>query len=289
MQSMYKVRLMRLNLLAAAVLLMLLALRTEPLSQALLLWLAAAWLAVTAALIEFSHRRPATLPWQLLPSLLLTGMLVSAPEQHALWLWVWPALLMLPQPGWMLLFSMALAGLSWWSLAALLGFEQTLFSGLVLLTLMLVGLARNRQLQPWEATRRARVRLAPDLPLWSAQQLAEDLNRERVRCRREEVHGELMLLQVPRHQLWPMARSLCRLIHGFENCYRLDHRTLAALLLSRDEEQAALRRRSLLQALNQPVKIRFATLEEAGSIGALMQRFEHQQQRLAIEPEPAHG
>ncbi len=98
-----------------------------------------------------------------------------------------------------------------------------------------------------------------------------------------------MLLQVPRHQLWPMARLLCRLIHGFESCYRLDHRTLAALLLSRDEEQATQRRHSLLKALNQPVKLRFATLEEAGSIEALRRRFERQQERLAIEPEPAHG
>ncbi|MBZ0329136.1 hypothetical protein KZO25_02255 [Halomonas sp. ANAO-440] len=289
MQSKYKVGLMRLNLLVAALLLALLAYRTELFASALLLWLAVAWLTVTASLLEFSHRRPATVPWQLLPGLLLAGLLWTDPERHALWIWGWPALLMLPQPRWMLGLTFILAGLTWWSLIGVLGFEQSLFSGLLLLTLMLLGLARNLQLQPQRLASRQRVRLAPGLPLWTAHQLATDLRRERARCRREGVHGELLLLGTSRHQLWPLAQDLCRQTHDFETCYRLNQRTLAALLLSRDQEQARSRRKALLDGLRAPVKARFTTLEVAGSLDEQLARFEQQQNALAIDPEPSHG
>ncbi|KAA0014299.1 hypothetical protein F0A17_01185 [Billgrantia pellis] len=289
MQSKYKVRLMRLNLWAAAALLALLAYLSEPLSSALLLGLASAWLALTAALLEFSHRRPATVPWQILPSLLLAGLLWVDPERHALWLWAWPALLMLPQPGWILTLSCVLAGITWWSLADLLGIEQTLFSGLVLLSLMLLGLARNRHLLPARAAARQRVRLIPGLPLWSAQRLAIDLRRERARCRREGVYGELMLLRAPRHQFWTLAQDLCRLTHQFENCYRLDHRTLAVLLLSRDVHQAQKRRRALLKGLRPSAKVRFTALNAVGALGELLKRFERQSSDFEIEAESAHG
>ena len=283
MQSKYKVGWMRLNLLAAAPLLAILAYRSALTSSALLLWLAVAWLTVTAALLEFSHRRPATIPWQLLPSLLLAGLLWTDPDRHALWIWVWPALLMLPQPGWMLALSIALAALTWWSLYDLWGFEQALLSGLVLLTLMLLGMAHNRQLQPQRLAARQRARLIPGLSLWSAQQLGADLQRERARCRREGVHGELLLIRTPRHQLWSSAQELCRQTHGFENCYRLDHRTLAALLLSRDAEQAAQRRRALLERLRAPAKARFVSLNAAGRLEEQLQRLARQSSALEIE------
>lgn len=289
MQSKYKVGLMRLNLLAAAMLLALLAYQTELFASTLLLWLAVAWLSVTATLLEFSHRRPATVPWQLLPGLLLAGLLWTDPERHALWIWSWPALLMLPQPGWMLGFTFVLASLAWWSLIDILGFEQALFSGLLLLTLMLLGLARNLPLQPLRHASRQRVRLAPGLPLWTAHQLATDLRRERARCRREGVHGELLLLGTSRHLLWPLAQDLCRHTHDFETCYRLNQRTLAALLLSRDPEQASSRRQELLDGLRAPVKARFTFLEVAGSLDEQLARFDKQVSVLAIDPEPDHG
>ncbi|MGQ4880278.1 hypothetical protein ACOJCM_17060 [Billgrantia sp. LNSP4103-1] len=289
MQSKYKVGLMRLNLWAAALLLVVLAYLSEPLSSSLLLVLASGWLIVTASLLEMSHRRPATIPWQLLPSLLLAGLLVVNPERHALWLWVWPALLMLPQPGWVLALSCALAGFTWWNLADLLGPEQTLFSGLVLLPLMLLALARNRHLLPTHAAARQRMRLVPGLPLWSGQQLSHDLRRERARCQREGVHGELMLLRTPRHQLWPLAQNLCRLTHEFENCYRLDHRTLATLLLSRNQEQARGRRQTLLKGLRPNAKVRFIPLSHATSLEELTGRFEHQREDTLIETEHLHG
>ncbi|NIC04448.1 hypothetical protein [Billgrantia bachuensis] len=289
MQSKYKVGLMRLNLWAAALLLILLAYLSERLSSALLLVLASVWLMVTASLLEMSHRRPATVPWQLLPSLLLAGLLAADPERHALWLWVWPALLMLPQPGWVLTLTCTLAVLTWWMLADLLGIEQTLFSGLVLLPLMLLGLARNRHLLPTRSTARQRMRLVPGLPLWSGQQLSTDLRRERARCRREGVHAELMLLRTSRRQLWPLAQDLCRLTHEFENCYRLDHRTLATLLLSRDGKQASERRHALLKGLRPSAKVRFAPLSDLGTLEEAVQRFERQREDLQIETESSHG
>ncbi|PMR76930.1 hypothetical protein C1H69_04315 [Billgrantia endophytica] len=280
---------MRLNLLAAALLLALLAHQTELVTSALLLWLGVAWLTVTAIRIEFSHLRPATLPWQLVPSLLLASLLWTDPERHALWIWIWPALLMLPQPSWMLGLTVALAALTWWSVQDLLGFEQALFSGLVMLILVLPGLARNRQLQPLQFATRQRVRLVPGLPLWSAHQLTSDLRRERARCRREGVHGELLLLSSSRHLLWPLAQNLCQQTHDFENCYRLDRHTLAALLLSRDEAQASDRRESLLKGLRSPVKARFTSLNAIGSLEDQLLRFEKQRTSLEIDSETVHG
>ena len=112
MQSKYKVGLLRLNLLLAALQPALLAPASASLTEALLLWLAAGCLAVSALLVEFSHRRPALVPWQLLPSLLLTALLLTAPERFPLWLWAWAGLVMLPQPAWMSALNLLLAGLA---------------------------------------------------------------------------------------------------------------------------------------------------------------------------------
>jgi hypothetical protein len=289
MQSKYKTGLMRLNLLTAAVLLALLAHQAEPLATALMLWMGVAWLAVTTALLAFSHRRPAAMPWQLLPSLLLAGLLWTAPERHALWVWVWPLLLLLPQPGWMLGLNMVLAGLSWWSLQVLLSVEQLVFSGLLLLTLMLPGLTRHRHLYSQRLAARQRVRLVPGLSLWPAHQLVPDLRQERARCQRDGVHGELLLLRMPYRRFWPLAHELCHQIHDFENCYRLDHRTLAALLLSRDDEQAGYRRQMLLQGLRTPVKARFVRLDAIDSLDQQITRLRQQQAPLEIDTEIKHG
>src|SRR5690554_7773179 len=83
MQSKYKVGLLRLNLLLAALLPALLAPASASLTEALLLWLAAGWLAVSALLVEFSHRRPALVPWQLLPTLLPAHRTALGPSSSA--------------------------------------------------------------------------------------------------------------------------------------------------------------------------------------------------------------
>ena len=288
MQSKYKVKLMRLNLWIAAILLILLAYFSERLFSALLLLLAGIWLIVTASLLELSHRRPATLPWQLLPSLLLAGLLTADPQRHALWLWVWPVLLMLPQPGWVLAVSCVLAGLTWWMLADHLGIEQALFAGLVLLPLILLGMARKHKLLPAYTTSRQRMRLVPGLPLWSGEQLAIDLRRERARCQREGVHAELMLLHTSRRQLWSLAQDLCRLTYEFESCYRLDPHTLGTLLLSRDDDQARVRRHTLLNGLRPSAKVRFIALNDIVTLEDAVQRFKGQRSAILIEPEGKH-
>ncbi|MDT8878488.1 hypothetical protein RSO68_03280 [Halomonas saccharevitans] len=249
MQTKYKSVLLRGNLLIAAVLMALLATRTQPLIDTLLMWLAAAWLGLTALLLTFDHRRPATLPWQLLPSLLLAALLWGEPGRHVTWLWAWAMLLMLPQPRWVLLLGSLLALATWWPLKNLLGLEQWVLSGLLLAALMLLGLSRALDLRARRQNALRRARLVPGLPLWPGNRLLGDLILERKRSLREGVHAELLLLHTPRHRCWPLAQRLCRLTYRFERCYRLDPTTLAALLTSRDPEQADTRRERLWRAL----------------------------------------
>ncbi|MFY0990357.1 hypothetical protein [Halomonas sp. C05BenzN] len=288
MQSKYKVGLLRANLLAAALLLALLAPAAPSLPEALLLWLATAWLGVTATLLEFSHRRPSTVPWQLLPSLLLAALLWVAPERHLVWLWAWAVLIMLPQPAWMAGLNALLAGLTWWSLIDRMGPEQAVLSGLVLAGLLFLGLLRGRDLQPLRGSARRRMRLIPGLSLWPRDQLSHDLVRERARAQREGVHAELLILQTSRNRLWQLARRLCRLTRSFENCYYLDRRTLATLLLSRDPDQAERRRDQLLEALGTPDRLRASTLSRVESLGDECRALERQHTPVTVIREPEH-
>lgn len=249
MQTKYKVGLLRGNLLIAAMLLALLAIATTTLTEALLLWLAATWLAVTALLLAFNHRRPATVPWQLLPGLLLAALLWVDPERHVTWLWAWAVLLMLPQPRWILLLEALLALATWWSLRELLGLEQWALAGLLLTALMLLGLSRALDLRALRQSTLHRARLVPGLPLWPGDRLVQDLALEQGRSRREGVHAELLLLHTPRYRCWSLAQRLCRLTHSFEPCYRLDPQTLAVILTSRDRREAEARRETLWRHL----------------------------------------
>ncbi len=148
MQSKYKVSLLRLNLLLAALLPALMVPTARDVSEGMLLGLAAAWLGISAGLVEFSHRRPPLVPWQLLPSLLLGALLWTSAEHYPFWLWGWAALVMLPQPAWMAALNVLLATLSWAWVARLLPAEQALAAGLVLALLLALGLARARRLIP---------------------------------------------------------------------------------------------------------------------------------------------
>lgn len=176
MQSKYKIGLLRANLLLASVLPALMVPGARDLTESLLLGLTAAWLAISAVLVEFSHRRPPLVPWQLLPSLLL--------------------------------------------------------------------------------------------------------------------------IRTPRHRLWAVVGRLCELTRRFEHCYRLDGRTLAALLVCRDAEQARERRETLLvrQRLEEAaagrrlhdtgdLELRSATCLHAPghTFTALRQRLEVTSKRLADE------
>lgn len=289
MQSKYKVGLLRLNLLLAALQPALLAPASASLTEALLLWLAAGWLAVSALLVEFSHRRPALVPWQLLPSLLLTALLLTAPERFPLWLWAWAGLVMLPQPAWMSALNLLLAGLGWGWLARGMAPEQALLSGALLAGLLLLGLLRSRDLAPLRGAARRRVHLVPGMRLWPRAQLARDLARERARSQRDGVHGELVLLRTGRRRFWPQAQRLCELTRRFEHCYRLDGRTLAALLLSRDAEQAARRRADLLGRLGPVQRLRATPLAQVVSVSDECRALEQQPGSTRFPEEAGHG
>jgi hypothetical protein len=288
-KGLYRIGLLRGNLLLAALLLSWLATTADKQPGALLLWLAACWLAVTASLLEFSHRRPAILPWQLLPSLLLTGLLWAAPERYSLWLWAWAVLIMLPQPRWLTALNVALAALSWGALLTWLRMDQAILAGLVLTVLMLFGLARQYGLRHLRGQTRQRMRLVPELRLWPQEQLESDLVRERSRAQREGVHAELLLLRTKRHQLWAMARLLCTLTRRFESCYRIDNHTLAALLLSHDATKAASRRERLLRSLTPMPRCRAVLLSQVESLSEERHAFASQHERLVVIGEPAHA
>ncbi|MBB3229499.1 hypothetical protein [Halomonas stenophila] len=289
MQSKYKIGLLRINLVAAAGFTAALAASTGTLEDALLLWLTTIWLGVTATQLEFSHRHPATVPWQVLPGLLLAAVLWVAPERHLTWLWAWAVLLMLPQPRWMLLLNALLATLSWALLAGLLGTEQWILAGLLLAGMMLLGLSRSLELQALRSRMRERARLVPGLPIWPGHQLHHDLQRERRRTTQERVHAELLLLRTSRWRLWPLAERLCHLTRRFEHCYRLDRHTLGVLLINRDTEQAAARRHQLLAAIEEPITARVVALPRLGSLVRERRALAHQDTPLEVKEVVQHG
>lgn len=290
MRGKYKIGLFRLALLAGAVLLGWLAMRAETAGSMALLWLASLWLIATALLMDLSHRWPARTPWQLVPGLLLAGLLWLAPQQYAAWLWGWAILLMLPQPWWTVVLNALLAIHGWWQVQAQLDAGQATLVGLLLAALMLLGLARARALMPlWQRVRR-RQRLLPGERLWSLRQLGEDLAREAARCDREGSHAELVLVSTRGRHCWPMARRLCRLIRDYEHCYRLDRRTLAVVLISRDLDQARERRRALLDGLALPLRARVIALNHALVLAEEHRALKEQQPDLIIlEEGPAHA
>lgn len=287
MQTKYKVGLLRGNLLIAAILLTLLAIATTTLTEALLLWLAATWLAVTALMLAFDHRRPVTVPWQLLPGLLLAALLWVDPERHVTWLWAWAVLLMLPQPRWILLLEALLALVTWWTLRELLGLEQWALAGLLLAALMLLGLSRALDLHALRQSTLRRARLVPGLPLWPGDKLAHDLAQERGRSHREGAHAELLLLHTSRHRCWSLAHRLCHLTHSFEPCYRLDPQTLAVILTSRDRCEAEERREGLWQHLGARGPGRAIALPCLVSLAEERQALARQAAGLQVAGEPA--
>ncbi|MEQ5802496.1 hypothetical protein [Halomonas sp. H10-9-1] len=282
MQSKYKIGLLRLNLLLAALFPALMVANAHDFSEAMLLGLAAAWLTISAGLVEFSHRHPPLVPWQLLPSLLLGALLWSSAERHPFWLWAWTALVMLPQPAWMAVLNIVLAVLSWAWLARLMPIEQALFSGLVFALLLALGLSRAHRLTPLHSQARGRVSLEPGLRLWPRARLAGDLSRERGRAERDGTHAELLLVRTRRRHLWHVARQLCEMTRRFEHCYRLDARTLAALLICRDADQANGRRETLLARLPRVERVRAVPLQRARPLAEELHALEQQTTPLDV-------
>ncbi|MFB9868207.1 hypothetical protein [Vreelandella sulfidaeris] len=248
MQSKYKIRLLRANLLAAAAALALWTPSTPP-AAALALWFSIGWLLITALMLDFSHRRSRGLPWQIVPGALLVCLIATAPERHGILIWAWAAMLMLPQSRWVAAFNLTAALLS--SILVIPALDGPAFILLIctLLVLGLLSLSRAQQLIDMNGSIRQRLRLIPGLNLWAGEQLLRDISREQTRSEREGVHAEIFILHVKRHQLWPIAQRLCELTYDFENVYRLDATTLVTLILSRSQAEASNRRRLLLEDL----------------------------------------
>lgn len=248
MQSKYKIRLLRANLLAAAVALALWTPATNP-TTALVLWLSVGWLFITAVMLDFSHRRSRGLPWQALPGALLVGLIAAAPERHSILIWAWAAMLMLPQKSWVMAFNLSAALLSSVMVAPVLSTPEFLLLLCSMLILGLLALSRAQQLIDINGSIRQRLRLMPGLNLWAGEQLLRDMTREQTRCEREGIHAEVFILHVKRHQLWTTAQKLCELTYDFENVYRLNSTILVTLMLSRSPKEAAQRRARLLAGL----------------------------------------
>ncbi|MGQ7262648.1 hypothetical protein [Vreelandella sp. V005] len=259
MQSKYKIRLLRANLLAAAVALALWTPSTPP-AAALVLWLSVGWLFITALMLDFSHRRSRGLPWQLIPGALLVSLIAAAPERHGILIWAWAAMLMLPQNHWVAAFNLSAALLSAVMVAPQLNKPEFILLLCALLTLGLLASSRAQQLIDMNGSIRQRLRLIPGLNLWAGEQLLRDITREQTRCEREGVYAELFILHVKRHQLWPTAQKLCELTHDFENVYRLGSTTLATLILSRSPNEAAQRRQLLLTELPDNISSEYLNL-----------------------------
>ncbi|MBD3898609.1 hypothetical protein IEI94_22450 [Halomonas sp. ML-15] len=248
---MYKVHGFRLALLLAALLCAVMSMALEAGSARSLLWAATGWLLATALLLQRSYRWPARLPWQLIPSLLLAGMVSLEPDALGAWLWAFAILMMLPQPRWMMALNATLAGLAWWQVAAMLPAAEATVSGMLLAALLLAGAAHAVQLRPlWQRVTQ-RQRLTPGLRLWSAERLDEALAQERTRSERDPLYSELLLIRTTRRRCWLLAHRLARASHAFEHCYRLDRRTLAIMLVGRHADAVRERCHSLLHCLGE--------------------------------------
>lgn len=266
MRNKYKVTLFKTNLLIGALLLGYQALTALYIADAIILGLAAIWLAITGLLLEFSHRRHSHRSWLLGASTLLTALILLSPDAQGPWLWAWPCLLMLAQPAWMLALNIGLTSLCWWWLLSSLTLHHWLLSGAALLCMVLIAVARWLPIGQSHRSMLKRARLAPGLPLWPLAQLERDLPREHGRSARDNVFAELLLIQTSARHLWSLAQQICNRIHAFENVYRVDGRTIAVMLTSQNGLQAELRRTEILESLAHPVTVRAVSLSRLTSL-----------------------
>ncbi|WP_458525922.1 hypothetical protein [Onishia taeanensis] len=282
MGSKYKVGPLQAAMLGCALIFLLLALTAPVLPSGLLMGLAGLWLAGSALTLARSVRWPSSIPWQLLPSFLLFGLLTVDAEHQTVWLWSFALLMMLPQPGWLMALHGLLASYGIWQVQADLDAGQTLLVALLLLGLMVLGIARAREVQSaWQRIGRRR-RLVPGTRLWSSHQLGEDLAREVVRSEREGSHAELVLVRTQGRHFWPLMQRLCQRLSPYEACYKLDKRTLATLLISRDLGQARKRRQTLFDDLPAPLYCRVVTLARPLTLASEYQALREQRQSLVI-------
>lgn len=279
MESKFKDGLYRLTQLSTAAVMLILTLAPQDSVSRILLMSCALGLAASA----LGQRHIAALPDVIVPSLLavmLSLLLWVSPEQHAMWLWGWAAILALPQRLPLLILHAMLAALCWWRVQSVIGIEQSLLAGLLLTALMLLGLAHGVGLQGLWQGMSHRAFPAPGTPLWTIAQLNRDLPLEIARCAREGSHGELLLLRSPNAHQPALAGALATATRRFENCYQIDRHTLGVLLISHDIDEAHQRREALLEALPLPHKARFIVLAPALSLPSQLSAMARQEQAV---------
>ncbi|SDL76283.1 hypothetical protein SAMN05661010_02471 [Modicisalibacter muralis] len=279
MESKFKDGLYRLTQLSTAAVMLILTLTPQDGVSRLLLAACAFGLAASA----LSRRRIAALSNAIVPPLLavmLSLLLWVSPEQHAMWLWGWAAILALPQRLPLLIVHATLAALCWWWVQGAIGIEQSLLAGALLIALMLLGLAHGLGLQGLWQGMNHRAFPTPGMPLWTMAQLTHDLPLEIARCAREGSHGELLLLRSPSARQPTLASALATATRSFENRYRIDRHTLGVLLISRDVDEAHQRREALIEALPLPRQARFIALAPALSLPSQLSAMTRQKQAV---------
>ena len=282
MESKFKEGLYRLTLLLTAMAILLLALTPQATLSQLILILYGMGVGIVGA----GYRRLPALPDTAAPvflSLLLTSLLWLAPERHAMWLWGWAAVIAMPQPVLLILLHSALAAVCLWQVTQLTGtMAESMLTGLLLVALMLLGLARHLGLLTLWRGVSSRTRLLEHLLLWSGAQLKADLRLETMRCHREGSQGELLLLRSPGNCQPALAEALVASTRSYESCYQADGQTLAALLINRNTKEATLRRNTLLASLPSPFQARFITLAPALSLDTQLAALERQEKPVVI-------
>ncbi len=285
MESKFKSGFYRLTQLSTAVVVLALMLTLPGGFSRVLLGLCALGLIVAVV----CPRQVAALPSAVMPSLLalmLSLLLWLAPEQHAMWLWGWAAILALPQPALLLLVHILLAIACWWQVQQFAGVEQGLLVGLLLIALMLLGLARGLGLHTlWRGVSNQAFPM-PGMPLRSAPQLVHDLPLETARCNREGSHGELLLVRSPTAHQQALASALAMLTRSYEGHYQIDAHTLGVLLISRDAGEAQQRRAALLEGLPAPHQTRFVMLTPALSLSSQLVSLAQQEHAVVMLEEP---
>lgn len=286
MESKFKERLYRLALLLAAMLTLTLAMLPQADVSRAVLGVCGLGLGIAAL---GAHRLPA-LPDTLAPILLalvLTLLLWLDPRHHAIWLWGWAVVLVLPQPVLLLFIHALLATTCWWQVYRVVSTEQALLTGLLLMALMLLGLARGLGVRMLWQGLSSRARLVSSTMLWSSQQLAHDLPLETTRCRREGSHAELLLLRSPPIHQAVLASTLTTATRSYENCYQIDSQTLAALLIHHDINEARQRRDAILAKLPPPIQARFVALAPTFALDAQLAALSRQERPVVVLEEIA--
>ncbi|MCT8467938.1 hypothetical protein KZO85_05085 [Chromohalobacter canadensis] len=257
MQSKYKTPLTGLFLMGAGLMTITAWQEDDPITQGLLI--AAIIVLTTLAWRHLSRRA-----WALaipLCALLLLALLWHSPMTYAVSVWLWPIMLLAPQPRPMRYALLVAAALGWWHMQAPLGMPQATLSGALLAALMTLGFAKAIEHSRLRQELERRYRLTPEDSLWSLNRLREDLSVEWSRRQRENVYAELLVIRPYQrgHTVrWRLRERLAALIHAFEGCYRVDAQTFAVLLISRDEQHAALRRDAISTELQEHCRIRIA-------------------------------